>query len=320
MRAAVVHRLGAPPRYEEHLEPALGPGQVVATVRAAALHNLARALAAGRHYSGAGGPPFIPGVDGLGVLPDGRRVMFGGLPHPWGTMAERVAVRPEATWSVPDALDDATAAALFNAGMGPWMAFALRARLERGERVAILGATGVTGQLAVQIAKELGAGHVIGIGRDPVALGGLPALGADKVVGFSEPDDTLVASLQEAFAAGVDVVVDTLWGRPAEAAIKALTPRGVAQEAPRIRFVQMGEMAGATISLSAGALRSSGIELLGSGLGSVSMKRIATEVVPPMFAAAARGALRIPVREVPLAEVEREWNEPQRGVRTVFVP
>ncbi|MCA9515921.1 MAG: zinc-binding alcohol dehydrogenase family protein [Myxococcales bacterium] len=320
MRAAVVHTFGEPPRYQDHAEPTPGPGEVVAEVRAAALHNLTRGVAAGRHYSAAGGPPLIPGVDGVGVLSDGRRVMFGGLPHPWGTMAERVAVRPEATWPVPDGLDDTTAAALFNAGMGPWMALALRARLARGERVAILGATGVTGQLAVQIAKELGAGHVVAVGRNEAVLDTLEALGADEVVAFTEPDETLVASLRAAFEGGVDVVVDMLWGKPAEAAIRAIVGRPYAAEAPRVRFVQMGEMAGPTVSLPAGALRSSGLEILGSGLGSVAMRRIVTEVAPPMFAAAARGALRIAVRAVPLADVESAWDAPQGGVRTVFVP
>jgi hypothetical protein len=109
-------------------------------------------------------------------------------------------------------------------------------------------------------------------------------------------------------------------GRPAEVLLDALTGHDVLAEVSRSRFVSIGEMAGATISLLSGALRSSGLELYGSGGGSIAPQAI-FETFPQLWALAASGRLRIEIESVPLAEVEDAWQRQDRqGHRLVIIP
>jgi NADPH2:quinone reductase len=178
----------------------------------------------------------------------------------------------------------------------------------------------VAGQLAVQIAKRRGARRVIGAGRNPEALESLKALGADAVISLDQENDALVAAFRGEFGgAGVDVVLDYLWGKPAEAVLQSIAQRGLRTAAPRVRYVQIGNMAGATIGLSAAVLRSSGLELLGSGFGSASLDQILAAVAE-FFQAAASKSFQFRVKAAPLKDVEALWNAPERGSRLVFQP
>ncbi|MGC0870466.1 UNVERIFIED_ORG: hypothetical protein C7430_102113 [Pantoea agglomerans] len=76
MRAAVVTRFDAPPSYGYFSEPVAGEGEVVIRVLAAPLSPIVKSLATGRHYSGTAEANFIPGIDGVGIDPDGKRVYF----------------------------------------------------------------------------------------------------------------------------------------------------------------------------------------------------------------------------------------------------
>jgi NADPH:quinone reductase-like Zn-dependent oxidoreductase len=108
-------------------------------------------------------------------------------------------------------LDDATAAALPNPGVSAWLSLTHRAKLSAGETVLILGATGVTGQLAVQISKLLGAKRVIGAGRNEQMLGRLRELGADATIQLDQPQDALKEEFaREAGDEGFDVIIDYL--------------------------------------------------------------------------------------------------------------
>ena len=138
-----------------------GPAEVLVDVSAAVLTNLAKGQASGRHYSRDATFPFVPGSDGGGRTSEGRRVYFAFPRAPFGSMAERSVVRRAYTVDVPEALDDVTAAALGNPGMSSWAALAERARFQRGESVLICGATGISGRLAVPIAKWLGARRIV---------------------------------------------------------------------------------------------------------------------------------------------------------------
>src|SRR5438552_19130043 len=106
-------------------------------------------------------------------------------------MAERCVVLREMIFPIPDRLDDLTAAALFNPGLTSWLAFT-RAQLPKGETVLIVGATGAAGKLAVQIAKRLGAGKVIDLGRNAPLLNELPPLGAEATISLTHPDRPLL--------------------------------------------------------------------------------------------------------------------------------
>lgn len=212
MRAAVVNVLGQPPRYQDFAEPTVAEGEVLIHVRAAGLHPIVKARASGSHYSSDGVVPLIPGVDGVGVL-DGSRVLFGFSRTPFGSMAEWTVVRRSMCIPLPDKIDDVQAAAIANPGMSAWLSIKDRAGLAKGESVLILGATGVAGQLAIQVARHLGAKRIIAAGRN---LDALASENLDGVVSLAQGDDAVRDAFAVEAGKGIDVVIDYLWGRPTE--------------------------------------------------------------------------------------------------------
>lgn len=320
MNAAVVSSFDAPPRYSEFADPVATNDEVLVKVSAVGLHRVVKALASGSHYGSTDLLPFIPGVDGVGRLPDGSRVYFGMSRPPFGTFAERCISRRAMCLALPDSLDDTTAAAMMNPGMSSWAALKGREQFVAGESILILGATGISGQLAVQIANRLGAKRIVAAGRNSEVLQGLLQKGADSVISLKQEPDALVAAFREEWAKDkIDIVLDYLWGEPAEGVLEAISQKGLQHAASRIRYVQIGSSAGPDITLPAATLRSSGLELLGSGFGSVSMKKI-FEVLAEFIQEAARQPFEIKTLAVPLREVEARWNAPDDGKRLVFRP
>lgn len=316
MNAAIVTP-GQVPQYGYFADPEAGEKEQIVQVKAAAIHHVVKSIAAGKHYSAGADQSLVPGVDGVGLLADGSRVYFGAIRKPYGTFAELSITTQGWSMPLPDGLPDATAAAIFNPAMSSWLALTYRAQLQPGETVLILGATGTSGQLAVQVAKLLGAGKVIAAGRNKAVLEQLRALGADECIPLDQSPENLV----KAFAAQpYDVVIDYLWGEPVMTLITALTGNSLRKEAPRTRLVQVGSMAGDPISLPSGALRSSRLEIMGSGGGSVSIEAI-FKVLPEIMKKAAEGKLRINTIEMPLSEVATAWaREVPGGSRLVLVP
>ncbi|WP_193166170.1 quinone oxidoreductase family protein [Microbulbifer hainanensis] len=317
MKAAVVDSFANAPRYADFAEPSAQADEVIVNVRAAALSQLVRLQAGGKHYT-SGEPPFVPGADGVGVLEDGQRVYFAFPRPPVGAMAERVAVKSAYTVALPDDLDDITAAAIANPGMSSWAALTERVAMQPGETVLVNGATGASGRLAIQIAKHLGAAKVIATGRNPATEPELRALGADDFIPLNQPREALTAAFRTAIAAGVDVVLDYLWGPSAEAFLAAATSHGAGEAAPSISFVNIGSLGGTEINLSAGALRSSGVELLGSGLGSVSHTAL-VRAIGDMLAAVHSTGFQVQAEAVPLADVESAWAR-ESSARLVLTP
>jgi NADPH2:quinone reductase len=318
MNAAVVHAFDAPPTYSTFADPVAGDGEQLVTVTAAGLHQIVKALANGSHYGSTGELPFVPGVDGVGRLQDGSRVYFGATRSPFGTMAQRSIA---ATWMcvpLPDGVEDATAAGIANPGMSGWVGL-MRGEFVAGESVLVLGATGVAGQLAVQVAKRKGARRVIAAGRNPHALEKLKALGADAVISLEQEKDALIAAFRKEYEAGFDVVLDYLWSAPAEALLAAISQKGLKKATARVRYVQIGGSAGPSITLSAATLRSSNLAILGSGFGSASMQQI-LQAVAEFFALQAKEPFEFTVKTALLREVESLWNAPEQGTRLVFLP
>ncbi len=315
MKAVIVKGAGQAPMYADFDEPLASAGEQRIAVSAAAISHVVKSRAAGTHYSASGRFPFVVGIDGVGRLDDGRRVYFIMPRAPHGSMAERTVVPAAHCLALPDALDDVTAAAIANPGMSSWVAYVERARLRPGETVLVNGATGSAGRLAVQIARHLGAGKVIATGRRAEALRSLEALGADATIVLSDDQDALEQRFKEQFAQGVDVVIDYLWGSSAECLLRAGAKAGA--EARPIRFVQIGALSGAEISLPSAVLRSSAIELMGSGIGSVPFERM-LKSIDALLQASAPAGLRIATTPVPLAEVEQAWAKDDSTRRTVF--
>src|ERR1700691_3726029 len=197
MKAAIVREAGKTPAYGDFREPVPGHGEVRINVTAAALSNVVRSRASGTHYSSSGDLPFVVGIDGVGRLDDGSRVYFVLPKPPLGSMSERTAVRSGQCVTLPDGLDDVTAAAIANPGMSAWAAMKERAKLAAGERGRGNGATGTAGRLAVQIAKYMGAKKVIATGRNIEVLKSLASLGADVTIPLAEDGDGLETAFEE---------------------------------------------------------------------------------------------------------------------------
>ncbi len=321
MKAAVLHTLGQPPRFEDFPDPEVRAGEVAVRVRAASLKNIDKALASGTHYDRHAELPVVCGLDGVGVLDDGTRVFCGGARPPYGMMAERTVVSRAWCLPVPDAVDDVSAAALPNPALSSWLPLVWRAQLKPGETVLILGATGVAGKLAIQIAKHLGAGRVVAAGRNRHVLETLSDLGADAIIALDQSDRELTAAfLREAGQKPFDIILDYLWGHPTAVLLDALTGHDLKAQSSRIRLIEIGEMAGPTLSLSAAALRSSRIEIYGSGGGGIPHAAI-FDAFPELWALAAGGKLRIDTEPVSLADVESAWRRQDlAGRRVVIVP
>jgi len=314
MKAALVKESGATPVYADFTEPAVSEGVVRIAVVASALSHVTKSRASGKHYSASAKLPFVPGVDGTGVLEDGTRVYFVLPEAPFGGMAEYCIVKKARCIPLPAALDEVTAAAIAIPGMSSWAALTERAKLVKGETVLINGATGVSGRLAVQIAKYLGAGKIIATGRNADTLQSLKALGADETISLTQDNDALESAFQQQFHDGVGVVLDYLWGRSAELLLAAGAK--ASPEAVPLRFVQIGAMSAANITLPGAALRSSAIELMGSGIGSIPMPRL-LGAIEQLLNATVPGGFEIATNPVPLSQVEDHWSN-ENQARTVF--
>lgn len=316
MKAAIVHGPHQVPVYGEFDDPVAHDGATVIHVAAAALSNATRARAAGSHYSLIGGFPLVPGIDGVGRDDTGRRLGFLLPEAPFGGMGETTLVADASCLPIPDGVSDVLAAAVINPGQSPIGALSVRADLKDGETVLINGATGTTGQVAVQIAKYLGAGRVIATGRDTDTLTRLRELGADHTVDLTLDAEEVTDTLAGYFSDGrIDVVLDYLSGGPTETVLAA-AGRGH-QGAEPIRYVIAGGAAGATTSVPTSVLGSTSIVVMGSGIGAVRVPDIIRSASQALHIAG-EAKLQIDVHEVPLSDVERAWTADYGRSRIVF--
>jgi NADPH:quinone reductase-like Zn-dependent oxidoreductase len=319
MNAAVVTSFSEPPHYLPFDVPQPRTGdEMLVDVLAAGLHPRVRSGAAGVHYTSTGTLPMIPGIDAVGQRADGKRIYFVADDDALGTMADKAVVDVRRAIELPDDVNVAKVAAAMNPAMSSWVALRLRVPIEPGQSVLVLGVTGNAGAMAVEVAKRLGAGRVVGAGRDLGRLSAAAAAGADDVVPLTADDEATGTALAAA-AAEVDIVLDYLWGKPAQQAIMALlTARSDRSRA--MNWIQIGSVAGPTIELPSVALRSANLRVLGNGQGAVSGRAYLAEL-PSLVAEIDSGAIAVNANPVPLADVEAAWTLTDLpGERTVLVP
>ncbi len=318
MKAIVVEDFKKTPRWTTFADPVAGPDEVVVRVAAAALSNLVKSQSSGTHYSSLAEFPYVPGTDGVGRLRDGSRVFFFAPKRPFGSMGEYALVHKDFCVALPADLDDVVAAAIANPVMSSWAAITRRAKLVRGESVLINGATGSAGRLAVKIAKHLGAAKVIVTGRDTRSLQLLSELGADEIISLLQPPAELLKTFRNTIQGNqVAVILDYLWGTSAESLIGAIGGPGAPHSARSIRYVQIGSISGQTIALPAAALRSTGLELMGSGLGSVSDHDLVAVIAEALGVAAPLG-LEVEMERAAMTDAETAWTKDVGRKRLVF--
>jgi NADPH:quinone reductase-like Zn-dependent oxidoreductase len=324
MKAAIITAAGKAPMYGDFNEPVADEGQELITVSASALSQFSKSRSSGSHYSSSGKFPSVAGADGVGRTANGRRVYFALPEAPYGALAEKSLVSLKHCVAVCDGVDDVTAAAIANPGMSAWAALVGRAHLQPGETVLVNGATGTAGRLAVELAKYLGAGKVIGTGRNENELAELLSRGADTVIPFAlgpslprgekHYEQRLIAE----FTRGIDVVIDYLWGESAKTVIVAIAK--AVENARPVRFVHVGEASREeSVELSGAALRSSAIQLMGSGIKSVPFPKL-LDAVKNVLDVVLPAKLQIRTNTVPLSAIEEYWGAPGKPRVVVTIP
>jgi NADPH:quinone reductase-like Zn-dependent oxidoreductase len=176
----------------------------------------------------------------------------------------------------------------------------------------------------VQLAKSaFGAGRVVVAGRDAARLEWLRSVGADDVIALRDED--LGARVKELHGERpFDAVLDYLWGQPGEQVLAALGSNELAAPYHHVRYVQIGAMAGLTMNLPAGLLRSAAITISGVGLGTMPpevLGRVRAEALPKMFDMVVERQLQLEVQPHPLADVAEVWSTAvPSGTRVVLTP
>ena len=275
MRAIVVDRFGPPEglRVGGAADPIPGPGEVLVRVNAAPV-NYVDLLTIGGTYQFKPPLPFIPGKGPTGVVTGrgpgvtdlgvGDRVLAMAEAGGW---AEAVALRADQCYPLPAAMTFAEAASLSLSYDTAWFALRERARLEPGESVLVLGASGGVGRAAVQLARALGARVLAGIAR-PERAAAVKAAGADATIDLAAADlrDSLRAQVYAATGGrGADIILDPLGGAFFEAAVRALAWRG--------RLVVIGFAAGAIATIRTNYLLLKNIEISGLQISDYRKRR-----------------------------------------------
>lgn len=315
MRAAVLHGYRQAPVVGEHPDPVTAPGHTLVEVTAAPIVPLDLLCATGASYFGEQPLPYVPGCQGVGRTPDGRRVWFtttAGQQPGDGSFAQRCSVPDEQLMTLTQDVPDGLVAALGLSAVAALGALR-RGGLTDGEHVVVTGANGVVGQVATQLARLLGAGRVVAVAR-PGQLGTLDGLGADEVVPVTEDRQQLTDRIARAARGRVDLVVDPVWGLPGAAAFAALSWGG--------RHVNLGDSAGPAGEVTSVALRSRSVDLRGYtnlSLDAAQQRAALGQVLD----AVGSGRLRLAYDEDRLAAAGRRWAQVADGSaprRIVLVP
>jgi NADPH:quinone reductase-like Zn-dependent oxidoreductase len=309
MPAAVIRQHAAPPEHVLWPIPRRRPGQALVRVTAAPISPLDLLCASGTSYFGAPRLPYIPGVQGIGIvmeaeiLAPGQRVWFScdaGMKPGDGSMALYCVIDESSALVLPDQIDDDLAAALGLSAIAAWMALTWRGHLQRGEQVLVLGASGAVGQVAVQAAKLLGAGRVIAASRDEEGRARALSRGADAVVDLTGDDvEELSRRIAAACEGPLHLVIDPVWGLPAEAAVRVLAAEG--------RLVNIGSAAGPTVRFESAILRSRLHAILGYTNNALTHEQKA-EALTEILTHAAAGRCTVERETVPLVRAAEAWE------------
>ncbi|WP_328415904.1 zinc-binding alcohol dehydrogenase family protein [Micromonospora sp. NBC_00389] len=310
IRAALLSACGTPPTIAERPAPVPADGEVAITVEAVPITPLDVLCASGTSYFGTPATPYVPGVQGVGRLADGTGVWFGtsaGMkPGVDGSMATTVAVPTADVVALPPDVPLTLLAALGLSAVAAHAALTHAGGLAAGEQVIVLGAGGVVGQAAVQLALLSGARRVIAVTRSAAARSRAEELGAAVSVPLLPDDDvaSLADRLRDAADGPVDLVLDPVFGVPAAAALRVLRPAG--------RLVNLGSAAGATAPIESAVLRSGSLRMIGYTNNALSAEQRAASLAVVAGHAAA-GRLTVDHETVPFASVADAWSRQDNG-------
>lgn len=318
MKAAVLNKLGKTPVFDDFKDPQVtSDSYCLMNVKASALKNLDRLMTRREFYAHYEELPAVVGTDAVGVLENGTRVYARGA----GTFAEKMLVRRADAVNLPEGLDWAAAAAIPNAALGSYLPLKVKGEIKKGDVVLINGGTGITGKFAIQLARHYGASRIIVSGRVQGREEELTELGADELIS-TEGNPSLASAINEQNEKfGIDLVLDYLWGEAAEIILQSLSQGQGATEKP-VRFINIGNVVSPHVNLHSNVIRSSKLEILGSGLGSYSKNEFQDfyqNVLPGIFQLAVEEIVHIGVHKEKLEDIGSFWNQDVKGKRTVVM-
>ncbi|KEQ65471.1 quinone oxidoreductase [Aureobasidium melanogenum CBS 110374] len=302
MHAAVVTAWGGSPKYTRVPITAPEPDGVPVKVMCSGLHIVVRSIASGNHYA-SGDLPYTPGVDGIGRrLADNKLVYF--ISFPGGAYQEILNVERRKMVELPNGIDPYQVAGYANPALSSWMALRARTKeLPENFTVLVMGATSASGKVAVEVARVLGAGKVIGVSRNAATLS---EVGVDEMIIL----DDNVSSTDCSAAAGVDVILDYLYGPVAQHVLSTVN------FTRPVQYIHIGGLAGTEMMLPGHVLRSKDITIRGAGPGSWSREAMRPEI--PKILNAFKTFKTQNVKVVPLSEIEEHWHN--KNERIVFTP
>ncbi|WP_051798389.1 zinc-binding dehydrogenase [Catenuloplanes japonicus] len=308
-RAALLTECGRPPQLTDRAAPVPGDGRVGIIVAAAPITPLDVLCASGTSYFGVPATPYVPGVQGVGHRADGTPVWFAtsaGMRPGDGSMAETVAVPDEDVVALPAGVPLNDVAALGLSAVAAHSALTRSGGLAEGEQVVVLGAGGVVGQAAVQLALLGGARRVIAVARAAEARERALRYGAAAAVPLLPDDDpaTLAARIRDAADGPVHLVIDPVFGIPAAAALRALGAGG--------RLVHLGSAAAPTAPIESAALRSGSISIIGYTNNALTVAQRA-ESIRLVAAHALAGRLTVDHEPAPFESVADAWARQSAG-------
>ncbi len=300
MRAALLESYGQTPAIVDLPEP---EGDApLGTVIAAGLNPVDRTISGGEFYAIRPKPPYTPGMEGVARTADGELVYFGrpgDLKH--GSMAEQLLLDPEQCFTLPEGTDP-----------GRHSPAASRSRRVDGDQGCAgssrrasaspsTGATGVAGRIAVQVARLLGAGHVVAIGRDEEELAKLDGL-VDDVICFKGPMYLHEVELKR--LGGHDLTVDFTWGPLAMAALNGQNKHG--------RLVQVGSASQPGLGLTAPDLRGNEWSILGFSIFNYALEERRREYLE-LLGHVREGRIDVVTNEIGLDDVPGAWEAQGAG-------
>lgn len=278
MKAVVATQFGGPDvlTYTDMDQPQAGPGQVLIKVEACSVNF--SDIKTRRGSKGNGKVPYVPGIDAAGIITEVGENVYGltagqrVIAFPKGGAYAEYAVAPaNLTFPISEKVDFLTAAAAPIASFTAYQLLADVARIQAGETVLVHAAGGGVGTTAIQLAKLLGAGKVIGtVSKDEKAAVVLEA-GADHVINRSA-EDFAKKTLEFTNGAGVDIVLDSIAGDVPEKSLDCLAMFG--------RIVHFGNAGGKSGLIQTKELHASCRSVRGFSFGTVRKHK--PELVQPV--------------------------------------
>jgi NADPH:quinone reductase len=302
MKAIRIHETGGPEvmHLEDVETPTPGQGEVLIKIAAAGVNYADLAQRRGAYLTRTR-TPMTMGFEAAGTIaalgpgtsapPVGTRV----IAFVEGGYAEYAIASASNIIPIPENLDFTHAAAFAVQGLTAYQTLRESGRLQPGESVLVQAAAGGVGTLAVQLARLMGAGKVIGTASSEQKLELVRSLGADAAINYTQ-DDWVEQVKKATGGRGVDVVLEVVGGDVANQALQCLAPFG--------RLVIIGAASGERAQFSAVQLMYKNLSVVGYWLTAWMSRpdRIAAAALE-LMQYLANGKLQIIVGQTyPLAE------------------